>query len=106
MFVCVANRTQGGQNFGGHLVATRSRISFAPTGTNRLFGGDAWSADLTSVRQVGMMPRTWNLRDGGLRTRLRLTMSDGHDQLFVVWRVKRKVTMLADLVQDAQRSPA
>ena len=104
VFVCTANRTQDGQNFGGHLVATRTRISFAPTPTNQWFGGEAWSADLASVREVGAMPRTWNRRDGGLRTRLRIAMSDGPDQLFVVWRVKRAVAVLSELV-DATRAP-
>lgn len=103
--VYVASRTQDGQNFGGHLVATHSRIAFAPTRKNEELGGHHWSADLSSVQEVGTMPRTWNLRDGGLRTRLRLTMDDGHDELFVVFNVKHAAAELSGLIAAEHRTP-
>lgn len=106
VLVYVASRTQDGQNFGGHLVATQSRIAFAPTPKNEELGGHHWSADLSGVRGIGTMPRTWNLRDGGLRTRLRLTMSDGHDELFVVTNVKRAIKELSGLLQQTARRPS
>jgi hypothetical protein len=100
VFVYGVNRTQDGQNFGGHLVATRSRIIFTPTPRNEELGGHRWGASLASVREVGTKARTWNPRDGGLRKRLRLTMEDGHDELFVVTNVARAVAELSSLLAE------
>jgi hypothetical protein len=103
VLVYTASHTQGGMAWGGHLVATGSRIVFTPTPKNVGLGGQAWSAPLSEIREVGTKRRTWNLRDGGLRTRLRLAMNDGHDELFVVTNVKRAVEELTFLLRERPR---
>ena len=92
-------------SWGGHLVATHSRLVFTPTPENEQLGGRAWSAPLTDVQAVGTKPRTWNLRDRGLRTRLRVTMRDGHDELFVVSNVHRAVEELSGLLGNGGVPP-
>ena len=89
--------------WGGHLVATSSRIAFTPTPKNVELGGQPWSAPLSEIREVGTKGRTWNPRDGGLRTRLRFAMKDGHDELFVVHKVKRAVEELSSLLRERPR---
>ena len=73
---------------------------FTPTPKNVALGGQAWSAPLAEIREVGAKGRTWNLRDGGLRPRLRFAMNDGHDELFVVTNVKRAVEELSFLLRE------
>jgi hypothetical protein len=102
VFVYIANRVQGDVTFGGHLVATRSRLTFTPTPENEELGGHHWSTDLSSVREVGKKARTWGLKDGGIRTRLRITMNDGHDELFVVYKAGRAAAELSSLLADRE----
>jgi hypothetical protein len=103
VLVYVASHTQGGMAWGGHLVATSNRIVFTPTPKNVELGGQAWSATLSEIREVGTKGRTWNLRDGGLRTRLRFAMNDGHDEPFGVYNVKRAVEELSFLLAERRR---
>lgn len=70
--------------FGGHLNVTSSQVTWTPTEANRALGAEEWSIPAQTVREVGKSPRTWNLFDGGLRVRLRITTTDGGHHLFVV----------------------
>jgi hypothetical protein len=101
-FVYIANRVQGNVTFGGHLVATRSRLAFTPTPDNQELGGHHWSTELSNVKEVGTKARTWGLKDGGIRTRLRITMNDGHDELFVVYKAGRAAAELSSLLADRE----
>jgi hypothetical protein len=58
VLVYVASHTQNGMAWGGHLVATWSRIVFTPTPKNVDLGGQAWSARLSDIREVGTKGRT------------------------------------------------
>ena|SRR5690242_13307313 len=100
VFVYIANRVQGNTTFGGHLVATRSRLAFTPTPDNQELGGHHWSADLSDVQEVATKARTWGLKDGGIRTRLRITMND--DELFVVYKAGRAAAELSSLLADRE----
>jgi hypothetical protein len=101
-FVYIANRVQGNVTFGGHLVATRSRLAFTPTPDNQELGGHRWSTELSNVKEVGTKARTWGLKDGGIRTRLRITMNDGHDELFVVSAARRAAAELSSLLAERE----
>ncbi|MCA9678402.1 MAG: hypothetical protein KC464_25475 [Myxococcales bacterium] len=80
---------------GGKLALTDRRLRFRPNRVDRSLGGEVWSVPLDQIADVGRQPRTWNLFDGGLRTRLRVTTRDGAAHLFVVNRLGRVVDAIA-----------
>jgi hypothetical protein len=80
----VANHTQGGRAVGGRLLLSQDQLSFQSNGVDAATGGSTWSAPLASIVGFEKVARTWNLRDGGLRTRLAVVLKDGSRQLFVV----------------------
>jgi hypothetical protein len=101
-----ANRTQGDRAVGGHLAISPTRITFDPHAFDRERGGEVWSALLADVVAVGKRRRTWNLSDGGIRTRLELEMRDGHSELFVVPRLDKVIAELNQLVSSRSRIQA
>jgi hypothetical protein len=84
---CVrANMTQGRRAVGGHLEVAGSVLRFRPSGFDKATGSGGFEVQLADLKGVDVVPRTWNLFDGGLRSRLRLQLADGGHALFVVSR--------------------
>jgi hypothetical protein len=80
-----ANRTQNsGRAVGGRLFLTDERILFEPHRLDARTGGKPWGAALTAIVRVGTESADGNPFSGGLRTRLRLDLSDGNAEFFVV----------------------
>jgi hypothetical protein len=59
---------------------------------------------LVEIVEVGVEPRSGNLFDGGLRSRLRVVLADGQRHLFVVNGVRKVVAELQGAVDAARRS--
>jgi hypothetical protein len=87
-----ANRTQGWRAVGGHLVLGDEAIAFEPHGFDRSTGGASWAAPWSSVAAADLAPAFTSGGlpfGGGLRSRLRLRLQDGTEQLFVVPRLQQ-----------------
>jgi hypothetical protein len=92
-----ANRTQSsGRAVGGRLYLTQSRLAFEPNRLDAVTRGRPWQTPLGAIAAVGSQAPDGKAPDGkapggkaqsgGLRTRLRLDLSDGSVELFVVSR--------------------
>ena len=98
----LANRRQG-QNraVGGRLIATNRRLLFQPHRLDSRFGGEAWSADISVVTEIGVGPRVFAEGfSGGHRKRLSISTPEG-TELFVVWRLASKVNELRKVLDLA-----
>jgi hypothetical protein len=92
----VANMVQGNLAVGGRLAVREDVLAFAPNGPNRLVGGAAWSVPLAQVAGASVSPRTFRepFFRGGFRKRVRVSMGDGDEALFIVWSARRVVARL------------
>lgn len=97
-----ANHTQGKLARGGQLAVDDTRLTFTPHALERGLGGVMVDIALAEIVEVGVEPRSRNLFDGGLHSRLRVVLADGQRHLFVVNGVKRVVVELRDAI-DAVR---
>ena len=81
-----ANRTQSRfRAAGGRLYLTNRRVLFRPHAVDATLAGEYWHAPLTSITEVGKQkPTLRGTMNGGIRTRLRITVDDGTAELFVV----------------------
>lgn len=85
---------------GGKLHVTDQRLVFLPQGFDKSLAGKDWSAALSSIREVGeapMNPR--HFFGGGLRKRLRVSLADGGEELFVVGK-------LGEVVEELRQAAA
>jgi hypothetical protein len=78
------NRTQGNRAVGGRLYLTDRRLMLEPNRIDAAPKGRAWSAALFSIVEVRADTPNGNLFSGGVRTRLRLDLDDGHSGYFEV----------------------
>lgn len=83
---------------GGRLYFTNTRLIFQPHRLDAATGGHLWSAPLTLIDHVTEEAPDGKLFSGGLRTRLRLDLSDGVSELFVVNGVDDAVRQIQVLV--------
>jgi hypothetical protein len=96
-----ANRTQGRFGPGGRLTVSGDTIAFHPFLPSRIFGAKPWTTDISLVRDVDKAPRDFRaVRGGGLRPRLRITMTDGSAELFVVRKVDNAVRTLREVLNS------
>ena len=64
---------------------TNQRLVFRPHGFDRALAGREFSAPLSSIQNLDEAPvNMGHLFGGGLRKRLRVTLADGTQELFVV----------------------
>lgn len=93
-----ANRQQRRRAVGGRLLLTSERLIFTSNRLDRLTGGSDWSVDRDDVTAVDVAAPTLENGpfSGGLRSRLRLTLIGGTEELFVVRSPDRCATELAD----------
>ena len=94
-----ANRTQGNRAVGGCLYLTERRLIFEPNRFDAVTKGRSWSAWLKSIESVGTEAPNGYGFSGGLRTRLRLDLDDGHSECFVVNGVQDVITELDRAIQ-------
>jgi hypothetical protein len=86
------NRTQTATRaVGGKLFVTTHRVVFLPHRLDAATGGLPWTTPRTSVVGVSRQEPGGDTLGGGLRARLRLTLADGQEQLFVVNRLDQVV---------------
>ncbi len=69
---------------GGNLYLTATRLLFNPNPFEAAVGGRQWSAPLSTIRLMNILPPDGNIFKGGLRNRLKIEFTDGSVQLFVV----------------------
>lgn len=94
-----ANRIQpSGRAVGGKLFLTDRRLVFCPHWVDGATGGKTWDASRTDVAAVGTAPRGG--KRGGLRDRLRIELTNGGEQLFVVNRLADVVSRLEAARQE------
>lgn len=99
-----ANYTQGKLARGGKLAVDGTRLTFTPHTLDRALGGVMVDVALAEIVEVGVEPRSGNVFDGGLRSRLRVVLADGQRHLFVVNGVKGVVAELRGAIDAARRS--
>jgi SpoU rRNA methylase family enzyme len=61
-----------------------------------VFGGEPRSIDLSSVAAVGTRPKGGAALRGGLPDRLKVSLSDGTEELFVVNRLEAAVARVRE----------
>ena len=96
-----ANREQAGwRTVGGRLTVTSSRVLFTANRFDAVLGGNDWATGRENVQGVGMSDRSLKggPLTGGLRRRVRLTMTDGSDELFVVKKPDETAAELSRLL--------
>lgn len=83
---------------GGTLVVTTRRVIFEPNSMEAALKLRKRTWDWSTVRAVEVAPRGLNLAGGAVRRRLRLLMTDGSAELFVVHRPDELKDRLASLI--------
>lgn len=91
-----ANRTQGGRSVGGRLYLTDTRLIFQPNRFDAVTNGRPWSAPLAGIERVSTEAPDGSPFSGGLRTRLRLDLSDGDTEFFVINGIDTAVQKIQD----------
>jgi hypothetical protein len=88
---------------GGKLFLTDRRLVFCPQWVDGATGGKTWDVSLTDVAAVGTAPKGGER--GGLRDRLRIELTDGADERFVVNRIADVVSRLEAARQEGGQAP-
>lgn len=92
----LANRTQNAfRAAGGTLYLTNRKLSFIVHPFDSNAWDSNWSVDLHDIQSVNLHPI--DLKDlfgGGLRKRLRVEMTDGHAELFLVNHLDHVIALL------------
>jgi hypothetical protein len=100
-----ANRIQpSGRAVGGKLFLTDRRLVFCPHWVDGATGGKTWEVSLTGVAAVGTAPKGG--KRGGLRERLRLELTDGAEELFVVNHLADVVSRLETAAPQGGHEPS
>lgn len=88
-----ANRTQhSARAVGGRLYFTDQRLVFCPHAFDAALAGEFWWAPFDEITAVGK--EKWSFREiygGSLRTRLKLTLTDGSEELFFINKLNRVI---------------
>jgi hypothetical protein len=87
IFHLVANRAQGKRAVAGGLHLTTQRLLFTPSVVEARLGGKPWSCASSEIASVGVQPGRRSLLEmfsGGREDRLRIDLTGGTQQLFVV----------------------
>jgi hypothetical protein len=105
--ICVAhwnvNRTQGSRrSVGGRLFLTSQRLVFLPHLLDATLGGASWVSDRSSIVSLAKEPRGRERLAGGLRERLKLVLSNGEQELFVVRDVDRVIEELTSGLESGR----
>lgn len=81
----LANRTQGRwRAVGGKLFLTNKRVIFLPYFFDAMLSGDQWLVERSNVAKVDTVQPDGGMFSGGLRERVRVSLKDGSESLFVV----------------------
>lgn len=97
-----ANRTQSRfRAAGGRLYLTNQRVLFRPHVVDATLAGEYWHTSLTSITEIGKQkPTLRGTMNGGIRTRLRITVHDDTTELFVV----NKLDTVISEIQSATKT--
>ncbi|MBL0386047.1 hypothetical protein JJB07_05215 [Tumebacillus sp. ITR2] len=91
LWSCLANRTQNAfRSVGGKLYLTSHKLSFVAHQFDSNFLGQNWSVEIHEIKSVDLQ----DLFGGGLRKRLRVELSDGTVELFVVNQLDKVIALL------------
>lgn len=103
---CVrANRQQSGwRAVGGELCVTNYRIVFTPNRVDIRLRGRPWSSGFQDLASVGIEPRGAQPFSGAWRQRLRVVMTDGTVELFVVDDVASVVERMRAMAASSERA--
>lgn len=98
-----ANHTQSRfRAAGGRLYLTNRRVLFRPHAVDAALAGEYWHAPLTSITEIGKQkPTLRGSMNGGIRTRLRITVHDGTTELFVVNKLDRVIREIQSAIKSA-----
>ena len=97
-----ANRSQGKRAVGGGLHLSTHRLLFTPNLIDATLGGKSWACARPEIASVGIEPGRFSpleLFSGGLYDRLRVDLTDGRRELFVVADPKQRAATLRELLQ-------
>lgn len=100
------NRTQSsGRAVGGKMFVTNKRVLFSPHHFDAALGGEKLSIPLEAIEEVSLeSPGTSGIKDrlwgGGARTRLRLDLTDGSAELFVMNGVSNAAEYIKSVIGD------
>ena len=91
-----ANRTQRSwRSVGGSLYLTNLRVAFRPHSFDAALYGEQWWAPLTVIAHVGKEKKSLRAIQGGsLRDRLKITLDDGTEVLFVTNKLDKLIENL------------
>jgi hypothetical protein len=91
-----ANRASKWRAIGGQLSATNRRIIFQPNRVDAIFHAQPWSCQLQDIDSVDVASKSLSPKEIGVRNRLQITLTDGHQE-------KVLVRNLDEVVADLQR---
>jgi hypothetical protein len=101
-----ANSLQGRRALGGRLYLTNERLLFNPHFVDAMTGGRQWSVDCSEISAVGREERDPHRPVASVRAVLRIEMSDGKEERFVVNRLDEVVARLREAVAEPPDNPA
>jgi hypothetical protein len=94
-----ASQIQGARGtVGGSLYLTATRLLFRPNRFEAAIGGQQWSIPLRTIRSVSIQPHGGNVLKGGLRDRLRIDLTDGSAELFVVDQINEVIRRINQII--------
>lgn len=91
-----ANRTQHSwRSVGGWLYLTNLRLAFRPHSFDAALYGEQWWAPLQVIAHVGKEKKSLRAIQGGsLRDRLKITLDNGAEDLFVISKLDKVIDNL------------
>ncbi len=96
-----ANHEQSGIARGGRLFLTSRRLIFAPNRLDFRMGGQDWEAPLDLVNDIEVADRALReMMGGGMRRRLRVILSGGSEELFVINDAEKAAETLRQLLHN------
>ncbi len=98
-----ANNVKSGRNgYEGYLFLTTLRLVHRPWPAAESRGAAPFYILWSDVAGADVAPRGRGWGDGSIRRRLRVTLTSGQAELFVVWRVRKSVELLERVRREAR----
>lgn len=97
-----ANHVRPGRaGYEGYLYLTTLRLIHRPWPAAESRGAAPFYILWPDVARADAAPRGGRWRDGSIRRRLRITLTSGEAELFVVWRVSKSVELAERVRREA-----
>jgi hypothetical protein len=97
-----ANRASKWRAIGGQLFATNRRIIFQPNRVDAIFQAQPWTCQLQDVDSIDVASKSLSPKEIGVRNRLQITLTGGHQEKFLVRDLDEVVAELRRQVNGSE----